>query len=372
MVKALKIFFSLLLFPGVYQSNGQEIEFFKKDYNEHFIVKEKSGDFIPLLGDQKNHQVLHFYINPKNNSSNLFEICTDDFITVLVDNSIRDQLRENECRLIPIDSLLALNSSSDSVLLTIYKDKTSEVRTSLLHRALNYAPPTITAKTRDQDNEADSFLIFIFVIFIAIILLREINPKFSEEFASIQKTVSLRVRQSTLYKSKFYSREVTLILVIQSMILATIYEVLTISYPELSLKLFDSHGFWVEFSEWLIMASVFYVFAIAHLSILWLVNLFFRQKECLPIQFIDSLRLNNINFLFIFLILFGSFIISPNLFKSVISTVWIGFAIFYAIKLFIIYFKLSGVTSFRKIHLFSYFCATEILPALLVVKIVFL
>ena len=348
-------------------------EFFRKDYSDHWIVYDQPNEsYVPVIGEINKHRTIHFFLDLIAEAGKKFEICSNGEISILIDGNIIDNDNLNGCLVWEIDSLYQ-NYRKDSIQLSIYKvDKWVDLKSSILHPALGFVPKVNPIKVRLAQAQSNFIVFALIIIGIALLLIRESNHRFFEEFSSVVKIFKLKVRSSQLYVLKPYSREVFLMIILQS--LGVSFFVISIGpfFPQVEGFIINiASTFWGLVGQWILMAFIFTVVLYLQFIVLFVTNLFFSNSRILHIQFYDNLRIIHfyLTALFIFVILF--YVISSSIFLCLISELLVLAIGMFALKSVVIYLKMLNESSHRNLHIFSYFCATEILPVALVVKIIF-
>ena len=311
-------------------------------------------------------------MNLESGAGKQFEICNESEISLLINNSIVDNLTKPGCSSFEIDSLRRIYSQ-DSIQVSIYKvDAKTNISTSLLFPALGYTPEVNPIEVREVNN-LSNFILFVLVILGVVALsIREWNYKYFEEFSSISKIFSLRIRSSPIYMTKPYSREVFLMILFQSLTISFLIISISDFFPEDSVfYLSVSSSFWGIVGQWVLMSISFVVVLYIQFVVLSLTNLFFRNPKIVHIQFYDNLRIIHFYLVILALVILILFAISYTWFTWFLSYLWFITAFMFLVKSVVIYLKMINESEHRKLHIFSYFCATEILPFALLVKIVF-
>lgn len=367
----MRIFLAILFFMNALLVNGEE--FFRKNYSDHWIVfDETSKSFVPVLGNASEYRTIHLFIDLVLEAGKKIEICSSAEISILLDGKIVGNDNPNGCVVWTIDSIQR-QYRKESVQLSIYKvDESADIETSILYPALGFVPDESPNKIRLTKGQTNFTLFGLILIGLVTLLIREFNHRFFEEFSSVTKIFSLRVRSSQLYMLKPYSREIFFMILLQS---------LGISFLTISLGTFftgeeqslytENQTLWSLVQQWALMALMFSLVVYLQFIILFITNLFFKNLRILHIQFYDNLRIIHFSLVALFLIMMLSFAISTDVFSWLLSHLWILIIGLFVIKGIVIYLKMLNESSHRKLHIFSYFCATEILPVVLVVKIVF-
>jgi len=347
-------------------------EYFRKDYSDNwFIYDKESGQFTPALGDLGQEETIHFYVNTIANQGKTLELCSNGNIALFINNAVVDN-PVGVCRSLKIDSLRE-QWMGDSLLFTIYKvDKSASFSTSILYPALGFVAQESPIKARVLESDNDFIFSITMILLVALIIVRERDPRFFEEFTDLSKTFALRVRSSQLYTIAPYSREVISIVVIQS--LAISFFIMTIGQfiPGVrGLIAFENVDFWLKIGQWALMSGILLMIIFSQYLVLSTTNIFFKNARLMHVQYYDNLRINHFYFMGLFMIILIAYALSKTLLIWIVSYLWVFIVFLFLMKSIFLYLKILNQTTHRKMHMFAYFCATEILPVAIVIKIVF-
>jgi len=209
------------------------------------------------------------------------------------------------------------------------------------------------------------------IIFLFLIAMR-INPKLASDYLSIIRIFSVREADDAQANARLTSSSNIQFYVICSLLLGFYMMIIIFHLPdEYALPLhFQGYSFWTIVWQWIrLSAMILGVFFVKILLIFSLTRLF-GLKGLARIHFFNWVRLLLIVFgassiiLFVYFILRGQ---SPDFF-IVFLTLVVGTLVSW---IFIVFLKLNGKTEHSMFHLFSYICATEIIPLLITIKVLF-
>lgn len=369
----IKYLLSITLLFGALATSAQEAHYFRKDYSDYWLYYDnQSNELVPYLDPSDDVSIIHFILDLRSNSGRKFELCSSGQISVFINNNIVDSWSDGQCIIYETDSLYR-TFLSDSIRFSIYKpDPSVGIQSSVLYPALGFVPPENVLMIREQSSLQNFVVMALLIIALVFIFSRESNPKFVDEFVDLTKTFALKVRASQLYSLKPYSQEVLSMLALQSLLISFFVVALSDSIPGLGDLLNTSElGFWGKLTNWLLYSTVaFMIFSLQYV-LLSLVSIFFNNPKVLHVQFYDNLRINHMGFVVVLIVLAIGYALSDGLFGWLISILWILAIALFLLRSVLLYIKMLNQTTHRKIHIFSYFCATEILPVSLVVKLFF-
>jgi hypothetical protein len=210
------------------------------------------------------------------------------------------------------------------------------------------------------------------IVILLFLLIIRLNPKLTSDYFSVIRIFSLREGEDAQSNARLASSSNLQFYIICSLLLGFYMMIVIHHLPdEYILPLyFKGSTFWTTVWQWIRISTV--ILSIFFIKILLVFSLtrLFGLKGLARIHFFNWVRLLFIVFggssiiLFVYYILRGQ---SPVFFISFLTlvvgtlTVWV----------FIAFLKLNGKTEHSMFHLFSYICATEIIPLLITIKVLF-
>jgi hypothetical protein len=218
----------------------------------------------------------------------------------------------------------------------------------------------------------DFVIIAGLIIIILFLFVSRLNPKLASDYFSINRIFSLRegddsqsnVRLTSSTNIQFY---------VSCSLLLGFYMIIVIHYlpEEYALPIhFRMHSFWSAVWQWVRLSVI--ILGIFFMKILLIFSLtrLFSMRGVARIHFFNWVRVLLIVFGTSTIIVFIYFISrghQPGFFVAFLSLV-AGTLIAWIVLAFL---KLQGKSEHSLFHLFSYICATEIIPLLITVKVLF-
>jgi hypothetical protein len=351
-----------------------------KDLKNQWLTVDRSGEqYVPYVdGRSLNYPVLGFILDGVENAGLTLNACIPPGTSVFVNNMIIYRADTEECLLYDVDSLLS-RYGSNSLFLSFFRKNLDPggISTSLVTRQPVSAlegpvNPTIQITRRSQDHFADFFVVAILLVsgFYAFLINR--YPKGNKDFFNFSKAFSLTLKEEKVLTQRNMGTANILFFVLYGMTIALvimlfwkIFDGIPEIFEFISLDTFRS-----SLVGWLVLSFMaFCVVELKHLLIRVLSSLLNVDKIA-QIHFFDFVRIGLI-FISITLIA-ASVLYLSNIDGELVFTILLYlFVILLGIRIVILLFKLIGDTSFRKIHLISYLCTTEILPLLVGIRIFF-
>ncbi len=220
---------------------------------------------------------------------------------------------------------------------------------------------------KKNDSSFRDFVVTV-VLGLAVFLITMIrsNPGLSSDYFSITKMFSLRESDSDVFHYRL-TRSNILFYVLASMTLA-FYLILIDWFMVSDLGTGKITGYFPWMMSWLKISLTILICLFIKIVLVYLMASLFGLKEIAGVHFFNFIRLVLV-FISVLILLLGAY--------SLLGGHQIGVAIFLqsilgwllGVWIIILFLKLSNRIRYSVFHLFSYICATEIIPFLLIVKV---
>lgn len=219
---------------------------------------------------------------------------------------------------------------------------------------------------------ANSFSNFILtaslLLLIFFVALFRTNPQLALDYLNVTKLFSLRDRYESQITLRIAS-SVNLLFYFFGSLLASLALLVASHFAEgallfLSISVEASAGVYV--AQWALMALAIFGVLMFKLGFAAAMALLFSWKEVAGFQFFNFVRVLMLSLAFIavvsvFCFSFGIGVSYFNLLKTACALLVLGTGL--------LYFKLLARARFSPFHLFSYLCATEIFPLVILIKV---
>ncbi len=352
-----------------------------QDLQKHWLTVDRSGErYVPhVAGTTLNYPVIGMLINTSAEAGLILECCFSGGTAVFINNRIVDRTNTRICRYLNIDSLAEVYAD-DEIFISFYADQLDPATLkTTLHAKQKIIPGKVqednTAQVKKRvSNDFANFYILA-VLFISGFYAFLINqfPKAYRDFFNFSKAFSpslkeekvLAQRTTTTANALFmwgHSMVISLVILMFWKILGGIPDV----FQFISLQTIKS-----SIISWLIFALlVFATIGLKYILIRTLCSLLNFEKIA-QIHFFDFIRLSMIFASFTLIVLTIIFFIRFDYQLMPFTIVLYAFIAFLVVRMGIVLLKLIAGSTFRKIHLISYLCTTEILPLLIGIRIFF-
>jgi hypothetical protein len=272
-----------------------------------------------------------------------------------------------------IDSLVRIVSNRPSWV-AIHQDKVNErdLRTQIVSRGFTQRVTELSAGLRPYSHLRDFVVIAGFLIIILFVLAIRLNSKLASDYFSMRAIVTARDADDSQASARLTGGSNVQFYVLCSLLIGFYLLIILYHLPsEYALPVsFQAKGFWSMWGQWLKLSGIVFVGLIAKLMIIVALTRLFGMRGMARFHFFNWIRLLLVIAGVATVVLFMYFIgrgdrpeyyVTFLLALIIILVIWIVMA----------FFKLSGRSGHSMFHLFSYLCATELIPLLITVKVLF-
>lgn len=222
---------------------------------------------------------------------------------------------------------------------------------------------------RGGHKKLDLFIIISIVTMSLVALLRAFNFRLFKEYFSVIKAMQVRQNFDLIIAHSPLAWPNIGFIVFYALLVGSTVMNIGLFHPDL----FSAFSYYSDASSMITLGlelSVYcFVLMLVKLLVVSINTQLFKIKKVRLIHFFAYFRLSLIIATVAFSLsvingIFGGLMFSEfaNFIKIIVLIAWIG-------RLILIFFVLNKIYTFRKLHLFSYLCSTELIPLLLFFKI---
>ncbi len=242
----------------------------------------------------------------------------------------------------------------------------------LTTQIVSSAPGVIDDISRPDTFFKDFVILAGLLIMVLCVATLRLNPKLAADYFALRRIFSTREVDDAQSNARLTNGANVQFYVLCSLLIG-FYLLIIFQYlpsPYRAPMDFVATGFWSAFWHWMRL-SVF-ILAIFFLKLLLIFSLtrLFDMRGLTRVHFFNWVRLMLIVLGLCAAILFAYFILrgdDPDVYE-VFLTLVIGILVAWH---FIVFLKLNGRSEHSMFHLFSYICATELIPLLITIKVLF-
>jgi len=271
-----------------------------------------------------------------------------------------------------IDSLLMMEGRVSWI--AIHQENIHERNLTTQIVSRQQTQPTAEAGTgpRPYSHFRDFVVIAGLLIILLFLSAFRLNPKLAGDYFAVTRIFTSREMEDSQASARLTGGSNIQFYVLCSLIIGY-YLLIVVQYLPAQYVLpvrFHASGFWMQWWLWLQLSTFVFVALLAKVFIIFMLTRLFDMRGIARFHFFNWIRLLLVVvgaatiILFMYYISHGDNPGSYVVFLCVIVAVLIAWIV-------VAFFKLSGRTGHSMFHLFSYLCATEIIPLLITVKVLF-
>lgn len=336
------------------------------------VIKELRSDWqyiesgkYKAFTNQKT-KVVYFAIEATKYKGYYISIEEESPFSVFVNNKLIAGKDGGQC-LLSLDSLSKLYSSS--MFFGIYqRSGIGKLKTTI------QAPVSVEQPFANILREQSYFLnfsilaaLFLFAYFIALL---NANPKLTLDYFNMAKILSVHEREDDLLNSRV-TASVNLLFYLFGSLFASFILLIIFHFGESLIP--SSLHFKITsvasgFFQWIKLSMLISGLLILKLLLIYFASFVFHLKDTPSVHFFNYMRVLLLIFTLVGLGCTIYFMIHGQRPTFYLGLLWLSVIIFILGDL-MIYFKLLVKASFRGFHLFSYLCITEIIPLVILIRV---
>jgi len=327
--------------------------------------------YVYVEDNEEGHNTIYLQINPLTTPRHYLIIQSEQLLNIFINGQLlSSQVAQ---KTISLDSLSS-RLSGKSFLVAIHAQEPLSFRglkTSLsLKAALQQSESEATPiELRAPTSFRDFVIVVLITLFVYWVISIRVSPRLFADYFSVSKLFFGRETEDYQY---FRITSATILFYgFSCLTLSLFFFIINHFYniPVIS-GITEVDSFLYLITQWLLLSIVLFGVLLIKIIILFVLANIFDIREIAGFQFFNFMRL-----LLIVLVLLAVTISSYYLLHGLESSVYqIFYKILGWVMLFwivMIFFKLVSRVPFSPIHLFLYICATEIIPFLVTVKILY-
>lgn len=378
MTRRLRVSLILLLYS--FFANAQEmadLDIVKDLKSEWFVYEKSSGEFLPYTSSEDDIESIYFVVDGSSLKERQLVIDLVPNSSLFIENLGVAYFEEGVRRNFSGDSLIELYGEDD-ILFTIYSPglRSEQIQTLVTSgyitgEYLSNAPVPVEYIERQSPVLNDFLIISGLAIIIFVTILIRQYPRIIADFYNLFRTVGFRSRDELLYNTKLLDKVNMRVYIFLSAVIAFFLVTTTALSGMTNLDLSDFRGSLLSLIVyWLSLTGIIlFIVMLKFLLVDRLIGLF-RLFEFRNIHVINDMRFTLITFsgmsvLMVFIYL-GIKDVNPGTYFTLIQTV---VALLF-LRILFLFFKLLNFSSYRIMHLFSYLCATELIPFVVIFKLI--
>jgi hypothetical protein len=270
-----------------------------------------------------------------------------------------------------LDSL-AGQHHSPSLLVGVYQEKINERELTLSLVTRGHRAAEVLLVERPATWFRDFVISAGLIIILIFLLISRLNPKLASDYFSVVKIFSLREADDIQATARLTSSTNIQFYIGCSLLLGYYLIILFHHLPKdyaVPIR-FPAYSFGSAIWQWIKLSSIIFGFFFAKVTLIFALTRLFSMRGMARIHFFNWVRLMLIVFgagsiiVFLYFINRGQHASFFVVFLSLVNVTLIAWVL-------LAFLKLNGKSEHSLFHLFSYICATEIIPLLITVKVLY-
>lgn len=343
----------------------------EKDLRDEWMLF-KDGEYQSIsTGAEFKSKVIYLHLNLSAKSNSYLQVSSTNLFSVFVDGLLTEEASTH--KLISLDSIRQHRGTS-AVTVAIFQSigiEEEHLQTSFVTKIENKVGG-VEIISRSPTYFRDFIVTGVLFLLILLILVIRQNPKLAGDYLSLQKLFSTSTSQDSLGDTRTNSSSNILFQVFCSILFGFLFTILTTYLrSDYRIATLFTHTTYIEVLWiWLMLSVLIFVLLLFKQLVIYIFAFLFGIKELAAPHYFNLIRL-----LFWVLGISGVFVAIYLLAHGeqviVFRNLYFLLAWSLGISLVIIFFKLSRRVSFSMFHLFSYLCATEIIPLIITIKVLY-
>jgi len=276
---------------------------------------------------------------------------------------------EKEFKL-PIDSL-SKRYAAENFFITLHSDERlskDNLQTYLVSKVQHQAtaPEESYLKTTTVFRDFSITAALVMIIFLVTII--RVNPGLSADYFSIRKLFSNRESEDDHYYYRVTSATILFYVFTSLMIALFLMVIIRFTGVRLGIEGISTASYWSLVFTWLGISLYVLIFLFIKIVIIYLISVLFGIREVAGYHFFNFVRILLITVGILSLILLIYFVLhgqGQSFYNFLFATLpWILGA-----WIVLGFFKLASRVRHSAFHLFSYICATELIPFFIIIEV---
>ena len=342
---------------------------------QHVVKKDLVPDWqvftdnhYESFSDNRQHKTIYFLVNADKFSHDKLCIHAAEPFSLFVNGKLAAEQNGK----FSIDSL-AKKYSSAHLMIAVHQDKIipSALQTTIEARAPSNSTSFLSAD-RPVTFFRDFVVVALIILLLLLIIVMRLNPKLASDYFSIMKIFSLREGDDSQVRTRISTSTNVLFYGFCSLIvgfyLLTIFHFLTPIYA--AANYFKTTSFLSAIAVWVELSFLVLGIFVVKMILIYTVSNMFGARDVAGIHFFNWIRMLLIVFGILSVIVFTYFVLRGH---SVGVNMMLLKLVAWCLVVWtvLIFLKLNGRSSYSLFHLFSYICATEIIPLVIIITVLY-
>jgi hypothetical protein len=348
--------------------------------DQWLIYDEAYNGYVPYLPEKYAvPRTISLSLDLDKNRFYSLQVQTTQPAYLFIQSRLCAEVPANSSLILQIDSLKKLYATNH-ILLTLYNEGG---HISLPAAFIIYKQTQLLAREALQKNELplkvrEGAAFRDFVVFVSIIILAfyaflwNYYPKAFSRYYGFKYLFSTSFREDVALINKPLNYVNLLFLFIHSLVLSFFYVLLQKGSDRITSNLINidyTNTFSGLLFYFFSIAILLFVLLIGKYILLYVIGNLFRLTEVIQIHYYEYLLFSKVFYTFIVPVQILVFLNAPHLISWIFNGLIMLVIVFNIARIFVINSVLNKLVTFRNLYLFSYLCATELVPLLMGIKL---
>ncbi|GEM_PF-2566761 len=328
------------------------------------------GDLsLPYVkGNGLNPEAIHFSFDFNRFSGKKIDISHEYPFSVFIEGQLIFASEAKQGVFWDVDSLKDV-FSNENVLVTIFsKNKSYDLlKTTIVKESLiSNSPNEILQNTLKTNHNLSDFLFILIILLVIFTILLNSNRNAFNDFYSLDLILSGRVKDESIYRLKLFSQGNMILFLFHSGIISFFVLLITrFAFRSYAAQVEIFHSTILNWST--LTFLVLFAFLIKYVFIKY-IGMLFDLGSAVNYYFYEYMRMSMMFFIVVLGITSITIISLPYLSENILSLLVKITIIFMFTRFIILFIRIGKHATFKKVHLFSYLCTTEMIPIIIGLK----
>jgi hypothetical protein len=330
----------------------------------------KGERYVPFKTNEGEIKTIYFSLEPSKFAGHVLRVASNEPLTIFINGQL---FTNRSTRLdLPIDSLRQ-TFQAPVLLVGIHQEKirAGGLQTLILSRAPDLTKPIIEMPMRFSSFR-DFVIVGMLILVSVLIVVVQLNPKLASDYFSIIKMFFMREGEDSQNYSRITS-SINILFYVYCSLMIGYYLMIIFRFIPLHYVValgFQADTFGGAMFLWIKLSAIILTIVFLKVVLVYCLAIMFGLTEIAGIHIFNWVRLLLVVFgtltvlLFLYFILHGQNENFHIILLKIISWLLVGW-------MFLIILKLSKRMTHSMFHLFSYICATELIPLLITIKVLY-
>ena len=359
---SLTLILFLVLIGGT--TEGQERFIAKKNIQPEWLVYSHNK-YAAFSQSSEPVNTIYFLLKPNNFRGDYLVMTSTSRFSILLNGRLLLDKRKRS--VLSIDSLKKI-SSEPSFFFTVHQEWAIEQANLItaIHSKVVTAHLSETEHRKRETSFRDFVVTAALTLFIFLVGVIRLNPRLSSDYFSVTKLFSLRETDSDQFYYRLTSGNI-LFYVLISLVFA-FYLMVIGQFVKMDITELKTGGYVASVLTWLKVSLIIFVFLFIKMFVVYIVASLFGVRDIAGFHFFNFTRLLLV-FVGVLTLILATYHLLHGQQKSFYNFLLGALSWILGGWVILLFLKLTNRVPYAVFHLFSYICATEIIPFLFIVKV---